>query len=104
MPPLPHLGATIFSLRPRILAFASASDAVGAAESPFDLADGRRLGDLPEYVDADYLARVTRVNLVGLATLAWAPAPPTGVQIDARRCDPDMTHDAAVLLREPREI
>lgn len=51
--------------------------------------NGRRLGDLPEYVDADYLARVTRVNLVGLATLAWAPAPPTGVQIDARELSND---------------
>jgi Peptidase family M28 len=51
--------------------------------------EGRRLGDLPQYVDPEYLARVTRANLVGLATLAWAPAPPQGVQVDARELSND---------------
>lgn len=51
--------------------------------------NGQRLGDLSEFVDFDYLAQVTRVNLVGLATLAWAPAPPSGVQIDARALSND---------------
>ncbi len=46
MPLLLHLGATIFSMRLRILAFASASDALGAAESAFELAPGARVEDL----------------------------------------------------------
>ena len=41
-------------MRLRILAFASASDAVGAAESSFDLADGSRLGDLRRALLARY--------------------------------------------------
>jgi len=36
-------------------------------------------GDTPEYVDFDYTANVTRVNLVALAGLAWAPAKPRNV-------------------------
>jgi len=45
--------------------------------------DGVQFGDLPQFVDFDYLASVARVNLAGLATLARAPAPPTGVRIEA---------------------
>ncbi len=45
--------------------------------------DGVQYGDLPQFVDFDYLANVARVNLAGLATLARAPAPPTGVRIEA---------------------
>jgi len=45
--------------------------------------DGVQFGDLPQFVDFDYLANVARVNLAGLATLAKAPAPPTGVRIEA---------------------
>ncbi len=45
--------------------------------------DGVQFGDLPQFVDFDYLTAVARVNLAGLATLAKAPAPPTGVRIEA---------------------
>ena len=34
-----------------------------------------------EAVDFDYLAQVTRLNVVSMAALAMAPAPPTGVEI-----------------------
>ena len=37
---------------------------------------GVRYGDLLQYVDFDYLARVTQLNVAALATLALAPAPP----------------------------
>jgi hypothetical protein len=48
-------------------------------------------GDLPEFVDFDYVADVTRANLAGLATLAWAPAPPKGVRLDASGLTNDST-------------
>lgn len=48
-------------------------------------------GDLPEFVDFPYVADVTRANLAGLATLAWAPAPPKGVKLDARELTNDST-------------
>jgi Peptidase family M28 len=48
-------------------------------------------GDLPEFVDDAYVADVTRANLAGLATLAWAPAPPRGVKLDASGLTNDST-------------
>ena len=44
--------------------------------------DGAQFGDLPQFVDFAYLADVARVNLAALASLARAPAPPTGVRIE----------------------
>ena len=38
--------------------------------------DGVQYGDLIDYVNFDYAANVTRVNLVSLASLAMAPNPP----------------------------
>ena len=43
--------------------------------------NGVTYGDTIEFVDFDYLAQVTRLNLVTLAALANAPAPPHGVAI-----------------------
>jgi hypothetical protein len=40
--------------------------------------DGVQLGDLPQFVDFDYVARAARVNAIALANLAKAPAVPTG--------------------------
>jgi hypothetical protein len=44
--------------------------------------DGVRYGDTLDGVDFDYLARVTRLNVVALAAMASAPAPPSGVAIE----------------------
>ncbi len=44
--------------------------------------NGVRYGDTIEFVDFGYLAQVTRLNLVTLAALANAPAPPKGVRIE----------------------
>ena len=41
--------------------------------------DGVQYGDTIEHVDFDYLANVTRLNAITMAALAWAPAPPAGV-------------------------
>lgn len=52
--------------------------------------NGVRYGDTIEFVDFDYLAQVTRLNIVTLAALANAPAPPKGVAIEGA-VTPDTT-------------
>lgn len=42
---------------------------------------GRAYGDLPKFMDFEYLTNVTKVNAAALATLALAPAPPTRVDL-----------------------
>jgi hypothetical protein len=44
--------------------------------------DGIQYGDLPQFVDFEYLAGVARVNAAALASLARAPSPPSGVRIE----------------------
>lgn len=53
-------------------------------------------GDLPEFVDFDYVANVGRVNLLALAGLASAPAKPKGVSIVTAKLtnDTDLKWDA----------
>ncbi|MCA1631265.1 MAG: M20/M25/M40 family metallo-hydrolase, partial [Acidobacteria bacterium] len=46
-------------------------------------------GDLPEFVDFEYVADVARVNCAALASLASAPARPKGVGINTRRLSVD---------------
>jgi hypothetical protein len=43
--------------------------------------NGEQYGDLPEFVDYDYLTQNTKVNLAALATLAKAPYAPDDVRI-----------------------
>ena len=45
------------------------------------MVDGKQYGDLPEFVDFEYVANAIRVNLIGLANLALAPAKPKNVGI-----------------------
>nr|WP_243618971.1 M28 family metallopeptidase [Aliidiomarina sp. B3213] len=57
--------------------------------------DGRHYGDTIDYVDFDYAAKLTALNAVSLASMAWAPAPPTGVEISgAVSPDTTLTWDA----------
>ena len=53
-------------------------------------------GDTPEYVDFEYVANVTRVNMISLAALAIAPARPQNVGIVTARLtnDTDLKWDA----------
>lgn len=44
--------------------------------------DGRAYGDVIEGVDFDYAAKLTALNAVSLAAMAWAPAPPSNVSIE----------------------
>lgn len=51
--------------------------------------DGVQYGDLPEFVDYPYVARVTRVNLSALANLARAPMPPKNVGMNISQLEND---------------
>ena len=66
--------------------------------------NGHQFGDLPRFVDFPYTARVARVNLATMASLAAAPATPRGATIDtsdlsvrttlswAPNTEPDLDH------------
>jgi hypothetical protein len=43
--------------------------------------NGVQYGDLPQYIDPQYLRRATQANVAALAALALGPAPPTEVQM-----------------------
>jgi hypothetical protein len=45
------------------------------------MVDGAQYGDLPEFVDFEYVANAARINVISLANLALAPARPKGVTI-----------------------
>ena len=51
---------------------------------------GTTYGDVIEFVNFDYTAKLTALNAVTLASLAWAPAPPAGVTIEGM-VSPDTT-------------
>ncbi len=53
--------------------------------------NGKQYGDLPEFVDFDYVAKVTRVNAVALASLALAPASPRDVQMETIQLENNTT-------------
>src|SRR5262249_16517732 len=47
--------------------------------------NGVAYGDLPRFVNFDYVANVARVNAVTLASLASAPAPPQRVRLETKQ-------------------
>jgi hypothetical protein len=59
--------------------------------------NGIEYGDLPKFVDYDYVARVARLNAATLAALASAPAPPANVHLLTKDLENDstITWDAA---------
>jgi hypothetical protein len=44
--------------------------------------DGRHFGDTIDFVDFDFAAKLTALNAVSMAGLAWGPAPPSDVAIE----------------------
>jgi hypothetical protein len=52
---------------------------------------GIEYGDLPKFVDFDYVAHVARLNAATLASLASAPAPPANVHLLAKDLENDST-------------
>ena len=55
------------------------------------IVDGVQFGDLPQFVDFEYLSRVARVNAAALASLASAPSAPLGVRIETMRLENQTT-------------
>ena len=53
--------------------------------------NGVQFGDLAQFVDFNYTANVTRVNLASLAALAEGPAAPQGVRVEAATLTVDTT-------------
>ena len=53
--------------------------------------NGIEYGDLPKFVDFDYVANVARLNASVLASLASAPSAPKNVRIVTRRLENDTT-------------
>jgi hypothetical protein len=53
--------------------------------------NGIEYGDLPKFVDYDYVARVARLNTATLASLASAPAPPANVHLLTKTLENDST-------------
>ena len=53
--------------------------------------NGVEYGDLPKFVDFEYVAHVARLNAATLASLASAPAPPANVHLLTRGLENDST-------------
>jgi hypothetical protein len=53
--------------------------------------NGQQFGDLLQFVDFAYTARVARVNGAALANLAWAPTAPKEAEIDTTQLTNDTT-------------
>jgi Zn-dependent M28 family amino/carboxypeptidase len=53
--------------------------------------NGIQYGDLPKFIDFDYVAHVARLNAATLASLASAPAPPADVKMLTKNLDNDTT-------------
>ena len=53
--------------------------------------NGIEYGDLPRFVNFDYVANVARLNAATLASLASAPAPPAQVRLQTKELENDST-------------
>ena len=53
--------------------------------------NGVQIGDLPQFVDFEYIAKVARVNAAGLATLALAPGAPRDAGVEVVQLENDTT-------------
>lgn len=54
-----------------------------------------KYGDLPEFMDFEYLRKISASNLATLANLAWAPKAPTNVGIEVK----DLTNFSTLLWK-----
>ena len=64
--------------------------------------NGIEYGDLPKFVNFDFVAHVARLNAATLASLASAPAPPTNVKILTKQLENDTTLTWDAVARRER--
>jgi Zn-dependent M28 family amino/carboxypeptidase len=60
-------------------------------------ANGIKYGDLPEFMDFEYLRKITASNLATFSSLAWSPNPPTSVGIETK----DLTNYSTLSWKAP---
>ncbi len=53
--------------------------------------NGVQFGDLPQFVDFEYVAQVTRINAASLGALTLGPAAPRGVEMETKELTNDTT-------------
>ncbi len=56
-----------------------------------------KYGDLPEFMDFEYLRKIAASNLATLANLAWAPKAPTNIGIEIK----DLTNFSTLVWKAP---
>jgi Zn-dependent M28 family amino/carboxypeptidase len=61
--------------------------------------NGIEYGDLPKFVNFDYVADVARLNAATLASLASAPAPPQNVRLETK----GLTNDSTLVWEAPAD-
>jgi hypothetical protein len=61
--------------------FTSSAEVYARQHADVTKKDGKPYGDVPSFVDAEYLASVTRLNVATIVRLAMAPPPPINVRI-----------------------
>jgi len=61
--------------------------------------NGIEYGDLPKFVNFDYVANVARVNAATLATLAAAPGPPQNVRVETKK----LVNDSTLIWEAPAD-
>jgi hypothetical protein len=61
--------------------------------------NGIEYGDLPKFVDFDYVANVARMNAATLAALAAAPGPPRNVRLETK----ELVNDSALVWESPAD-
>lgn len=61
--------------------------------------NGIEYGDLPKFVNFEYVAGVARVNAATLASLAAAPAPPRNVRLETK----DLVNDSTLVWEAPAD-
>lgn len=60
---------------------------------------GIEYGDLPKFVNFDYVANVARVNAAALASLASAPTPPRNVRLETK----ELVNDSTLVWEAPAD-
>ncbi len=76
---------------PAAIRFTTVAETFARQHADVHVEGGAAVGDLPQFVDAEYLARVARLQAAVLIHLAAAPSPPPRVALDTSALANDTT-------------